>query len=374
MKSFMKLFTLFIVVFALAGCASRPASGFSEGDTSPWQEIVEEARWAQNAHNVQSWKLEVLNDRELTGGLDPERLLPETDPIGRQLVLSQGALSAAAEQTARELGYSLEATWIGGDWTLEQGAEARLFKWTIIPTGPEPSPIIDGLSSATVKYRMPPATLVADYSDRLQSAYDGEGHRFIIESGGERVAESIELAIASFEVEMRFEPTARESYDLTRIGRGARRKNPYGITLRGNFPSSVFWLVDGMAALFPQDLDQYADTSIELFTSAVENAETLVVLTTRSNDPASWFEAGKSLQLLWMDLRTQGYELLPLSQGLQEYPEVAAYYERFHELWADDGESVQMIMSVGRPSSRFGRSPRLPVEAIMDYSSTSEGP
>ena len=353
-----------IAVLLLAACASQPDTDLSE---TPWPQIVEQARWAANAHNVQSWRMRTASGTELVGGLEPGRLLPETDPIGRQLVLSLGALTAAAQAAALELGYELISEWIGGDWTLAEDPGADLFRWNLSPTSPTAMRTLDGLTSATVKYRMPPGEIDAAYAARLQTEYTGPGYEVLVESGTDRVSESVRLAIASFETEMLYEPTARESLDLTRIGSRARREYPYGITLRGNFRAGLFWIVDSMAALFPQSLEQYAGSSIGLFTPAVEHSQSLVVLRTEQNAPSAWFEAGQALQLVWMDVRAEGYELLPLSQGLQEYAQVSEYYAAFQDLWAPEGGTVQMVMHVGRPSGRFGTSPRLPVAEILDY-------
>lgn len=355
------------VALGASGCAPADSNTVGEGSTAEvWSAIVDQARWAQNAHNVQSWRLTTVSSTVLTGGLDPERLLPETDPIARQLVLSLGALTGAARAAAAEAGYHLDAQWIGPeDWTVADDPGATLFRWTIRPTAHRDWETIDGLTAATVKYRLDPAVISTEEADWLEGTYSGDGYAFIVETDTRRVRETLELAIEAFETEMRYEPTLRESYDLTRIGARARRESPYGITLRGNFPRATFWAVDALAALFPQSLEQYADSGIGLFTGALASGRSLIVLTTEDNSPRSWFRSGIALQELWMDVRAQGMELLPLSQGLQEYEQVSGYYEQLHELWATEGGTVQMIMHVGTPRGRMGRSPRLPVDAIL---------
>ncbi len=358
------LYTVVVGVFAMAfvSCESQA----DESTSAPWGEIVEGARWAANAHNVQSWQLRVVSDSELIGGLDPDRLLPETDPIGRQLVISLGALSAAAEVVAAELGFELTTEWIGDDWSLAADPGADLFRWIIDSAPSRTIATIDGLTSPTVKYRMNAASFDEATASRLASEYSSDWSAIIVEMETERVGQSIDLAILSFETEMNHEPTALESLVVTQVGPRARRENPYGITLKGNFRSRSFWFIDRMAGLFPQTLEQYTESGIKLFTGAVRDGNTLIAQVTERNDPQSWFEAGRDLQYLWMDVRNMGYELLPLSQGLQEYPEVAASYARFHELWAPEGGTVQMLLHVGEPRGRFGQSPRLPVEEILE--------
>jgi nitroreductase len=360
-------------VFARDGSAGAPrAPGAPHRDT--WREIVEDARWAQNAHNVQSWRLRIEDDGTLVGGLDPERLLPETDPIGRQLVLSLGNLSEAARKSAEVRGYDLEAEWIAAPgWRIADDPGADLFAWRLVARGAASSgsdgttdqAVIDALTAPTVKFGLdatapPPTSLARAVSDHA----DGTA-KFVLETDTLRVAETLALASTAFAIEMRHTPTLMESYDLTRIGRRERRDTPYGLSLVANFRRGVMWLVDPMTTLFRQSPEEYAETGIKMFERTVAEGRSVVVLTTPGNTPAEWFAAGQPLQAVWADARARGYELLPLSQGIQEYPEVAEQYRRFHELWAGEGETIQMILLVGEPRGHFRRSPRLAAEAFF---------
>jgi hypothetical protein len=345
-----------------------------EPNVAVWLDIVDDARWAQNAHNVQSWRVRVGDDGTIVGGLDPERLLPATDPIGRQLVLSLGAFTEAARRSAMARGYHLEAEWIAGrDWTLADSPGADLFTWSLVAMDDRNSDLgeesmeeaLDAITSPTVKFGLdatapPPASLARAVADRSEA-----GAKFVLEEDTPRVAETLELASAAFAIEMRHTPTLMESYDLTRIGRRERRNSPYGLSMVASFRRSVMWMVDPVTVLFRQSPEEYAETGIRMFDRTVAEGRSVVVLTTPGNTPEEWFAAGQPLQAVWMEARAAGYELLPLSQGLQEYPAVAAQYRRFHELWAEEDETVQMILLVGEPRGRFRRSPRLAAEAFF---------
>lgn len=374
------------VVLLLGACTSPPPSDPATATGPDWVTIVDSARWAQNAHNMQSWRLRVVSPREIVGGLDPARLLPETDPLGRQLVLSLGALSEAARVAARDDGWRLTVEWIAPeDWSFADDPGAELFRWRAAPAaddaptgtggnavdstaaaGRRPTATsIDALSAPTVKFRVRPMVLGDDAAAELEQVYDAPGARWQIETGTERVSETLAIAAEAFEIEMRHEPTLMESYDVTRIGGRAIRREPYGLTLRANIPRGVIGIAELALRLFPASPERYAETGIDMFNGAIEGSETLVVLTTDANTPKAQFHAGMPLQALWMDVIIRGGSLLPLSQGLQEYPEVAELYERLHELWAESGETVQMIMSLGEPRGRFRRGPRIPAEEVF---------
>ena len=88
------IFPCLALVF-VAFCAS---AAFSPSRPAPgsWSDIVEQARWAQNAHNMQSWKLTPSpgDPKTLWIRLDSGRLLPQTDPPSRQLLISVGCFLA----------------------------------------------------------------------------------------------------------------------------------------------------------------------------------------------------------------------------------------------------------------------------------------
>lgn len=371
----MRILFAFVVAVTLAACASpsqsEPSTPGDVAGTPPWIEIVDDARWAANAHNVQSWRLRVEPDGSVTGGLDPSRLLPETDPVGRQLVISLGTLSEAARRAARARGWTLEATWIAPtDWSLDADPGADLFRWTATPLAgatPAAGDILDGLTTPTVKYAIAPETVPTDLARSIPATYSNadRGIRVLVEAGTPRTLTTMKLARAAFAVEMRHEPTLMESYTLTRIGNRERRETPWGLSLNANFGRLAFTFVDPITTLFRQTPEQFGESGIDLFNGAVQDEGGLVVLTTSDNDPATWFAAGLPLQALWMELRAAGLELLPLSQGLQEYPEVAEFYGQFHDLWVPDGGTVQMILYVGAPSARVYPSPRLAAEAVV---------
>jgi hypothetical protein len=359
-------------VAILAGCASaRTAPYLVREEGAPfaadavWRSIMDDARWAANAHNVQSIRLTVRPDGSVVGGLDPARLLPETDPIGRQLVLSLGAFTEAARRSALVHGYRLHTDWIAPDaWSIDSGVVDDLFRWRLEPHEVAPRAVLDGLTAATVKYGLEPAELSGEVSRRIR-AHSSPDARFITETGTERVAETIDLAVTAFEIEMRYEPTLLESYHYTRLGRAERRDTPWGLSLVSNFRRRSIWIVDPVTRIFRQSPEQFGETGISLFTETVADGNSLIVMTTPDNSPARWFSSGMALQAAWMDARAAGLELLPLSQGLQEYPQVAAEYRAFHDLWAQPGETVQMILFVGSPRGSYRLSPRLPAEAFF---------
>jgi len=352
-------------------CQREPAQSVS---SDPILRIVDSARWAQNAHNVQSWRLWRIDSGTLQGGLDPARLLPKTDPLDRQLILSLGALTEAARIAARKEGLNLSERWIAPlDWNPATKPGIPVFEWrlasTIVGNGPidemQSDVQVDALSRATVKYRVTGARLTEGFADGAVARFDRRGMRFAIIERGPVLDQVLKLAREAYRIEMTTTSTLMESFNYTVYGAKARARHPYGITLLGNFDQKSVGFFEFLAQAFPQSPADYGRSGIEMFGKVLDRCEQIIVLTTSRNTAEEQFEAGQALQAVWMATLNKGVSLLPLSQGLQEPVQYAAERQGLQALLANDGDTVQMIWAVGKPDGEFLRAPRLSANALF---------
>ena len=81
----------------LSGCsAAHPDSSVSPWHTRPPRAVVRRFMWAHgllapNPHNQQPWLADLRREGEITLVCDEKRLLPQTDPHGRQILIRCGA-------------------------------------------------------------------------------------------------------------------------------------------------------------------------------------------------------------------------------------------------------------------------------------------
>jgi len=106
------------VVFAalpsLSGCRSEmPPDAIAvwkgpedETDLQKW--ILSYAILAPHSHNLQSWLVDIRWPNEIVLYCDPSRLLPETDPFSRQIMMSHGTFLELLELAAIERGLRAE--------------------------------------------------------------------------------------------------------------------------------------------------------------------------------------------------------------------------------------------------------------------------
>ncbi len=358
--------------------ATNSKTTWTEDESNdPMLLVIDSARWAQNAHNIQSWKLRRQADDSYHIYLDEERLLPETDPVHRQLVISIGSFVGAAEIAAKELGYKLDYQYLPeGDFDEEAPGAYPLANISLSDMDKDNNNVdtlmstdgitIDALSTATVKYKTLPMEYTQEWYTEQEKKWSDGSIIFEWIDNQDQVDQLSALAVEAFKIEMELPPTRDESIDYTQIGNDARERHPYGITLLGNFDKSNWWFIETISTLFPQTPDQYTDTSIKMFNQTLENEHVMLMVRSVGNTRELQLETGRRLQLAWMEVLIKGGRLLPLSQGIQEYPEVEDIYKNLHNHWAKDGETIQMWLSLGKPDGEFYQSPRLQTMDIID--------
>ncbi|TVR04780.1 MAG: hypothetical protein EA403_04425 [Spirochaetaceae bacterium] len=361
-------------ILAPLGCAAGPP--VREGAVPAEDvrvELVEWARLAQSAHNYQAWRivLDPARGDRMDLFVETDRLLPETDPYSRQTLISLGTFLAVIDARAAQLGRRADIDLLP-DGDLDDRDLARLPAARITLTRAEPTQSrfaaaadVDALTTATVKYRYRPAEIDAALADRI-TAWSGNGLRVEVVTEPDEVAWLNRVSIDAFTIEMEHEPTLMETYESTRWNGRARRQDPYGLAFTANFPRRTLWLADTMMTIAPQRPAAFGRTGVRLFTGALDDINTYIVLKTDDNSRRSQIEAGMALQAFWMELHSAGHVVLANSQALQEYPAMAPLYEEVHERLAPEGGTVQMLLAVARPrGGRHAFSPRFAAEELI---------
>ena len=78
------------------------------GHTEVRRRAVAYAITAPNPHNLQPWLADLATPGQITLRLDPQRLLPATDPFGRQILMGAGCFLELLSQAAAAQGQQAE--------------------------------------------------------------------------------------------------------------------------------------------------------------------------------------------------------------------------------------------------------------------------
>jgi hypothetical protein len=150
--------------------------------------------------------------------------------------------------------------------------------------------------------------------------------------------------------------------DLFRIGHREVDANPDGIDFSGPMFETLglFGLFTREAALDPSSSAHKA--GLDSVYANVDTAMGHIWLVSAGNSRAEQIAAGADWLRVNLAATGIGLAMQPLSQALQEFPEMAELYTGIHRRLAPDGGTVQMFGRIGYGPS-VAPSPRWPLEA-----------
>jgi len=324
------------------------------GYSDPRMRALSYAILAPNPHNRQPWIVDLGRPGQAVLSCDPARRLPETDPFDRQIVIGLGCFLETARMAAAAEGCELGiAPFPEG----EGGAQLDGRPVARMTFSPRPGIAADPLFRWAPRRRsnkkpfdmskpVAPATLAAllDVAGLgLGPGLRAAGTLDPSEVGGFR-----DLTWRAHLVEMETPRTYKESVDLMRIGKAEIEAQPDGIDLGGAF-------LEGLALLGVLSREQLLDTAssayrqgLDMYRGILGTAMGHVWIATPGNSRIDQLNAGRAWVRLNLKATELGLGIHPLSQALQEYPEMAALHG---EISAATGtqrdERLQMFARIG---------------------------
>lgn len=309
---------------------------------------------APNPHNRQPWEAELVGSDRVRIFRDPTLNLPHTDPYDRQMTIGMGCFLEQMAIAATATGHHVDFTFFpGGDKPAEPVAEA-----VFVPDRAEPDP----LGAAILSRR----SCKEPFEDRSIAIEDKRAlerfTRIITEPAA--IAPIRELTWNAHMVEVMTPRTYGESVDLMRFGRREIEAQPDGIDLGGPFLEGLM-LVGALTREGQRNPDSAEfRQGVEMYRRMLNATPAYAVISTQGNSRQDQIDAGRRYLRLNLATTSLGLALHPVSQSLQEYPEMADHYATAHRLLAGPGETVQMLGRLGY-GPRVSNTPRWPLEAKL---------
>ena len=364
-------------VTALTGCdSSMPAEAIAvwqppadSPDIRRW--VLSHALLAPHAHNLQSWLVDLDTPDTIVLRLDMTRLLPETDPLSRQLVISQGTFIEVLDLAARQRGYRTEVTpFPDGEFSAKTPdtrptARIRLVRDAQVQPDPLFAQVFKRHTHKGVyEARTPDAAALQAVRESVKGLPVTLG---MVSQGQEAaMARHAQIAMDAWRTELVTPRTLLESYHVLRIGPKEIAQHRDGISLNSPMVRALnaLGLFDRTKASAPDSSE--IKGQLERFNAAIASTPAYFWLSTERNDRITQLQTGRAYVRAQLAATAQGLSMHPLSQALQEYPEQAAHYQAVHQLLsaADRGQTVQMWTRLGHAPA-IGPAPRRGLEAHL---------
>lgn len=362
---------------ALTGCnSSMPPEAIAAWqppadslDIRRW--VLSHALLAPHAHNLQSWLVDLDTLDTIVLRMDTQRLLPETDPLSRQLVISQGTFIEVLDLAARQRGYRTEVVMFPeGEYSAKAPdtrptARIRLVRDAQVRPDPMFAQVFRRHTHKGVyETRTPDAAALQAVRDSVKGLPVTMG--VVTRAEEAAMARHAQIAMDAWRTELVTPRTLLESYRVLRVGPKEIAQHRDGISIN----SPMVRVLDALG-MFDRTQASAPDSSeikgqLERFNAAIASTPAYLWLSTERNDRSTQLLAGRAYVRAQLAATAQGLSMHPLSQALQEYPEQATHYQAVHQLLgaAERGHTVQMWTRLGH-APVIGPAPRRGLEAHL---------
>lgn len=330
---------------------------------------------AASGHNMQPWiiRLDSSNSTVFYLYADSKRMTKEVDPYARQMMISQGTFLEYVAVAGKKEGWGTKIE-LFPDGMYDESDLARsmdtlpVAKITLTRSQPQDTPLYAALYL--------PDTNREPYQAKELSVSQVSGLEALSDTSGISVAVYQEqatlskiggYALQSAQIEAGVSRVMEESNVIFRANEYQKNQYRYGYSVEGQGASGFMKLIlQGMLTVFPSlNSGEAASRNFINYTRvSVDSTPAYAMIITRDNNRKVQVESGMLYSRLVLTGHTLGLVMQPLSQVLEEYPEMNGLYTAFKQAYAPNDGTVQMLFRVGYPTKSTSLSMR---RDVMDF-------
>ena len=308
---------------------------------------------APNPHNRQPWMADLSVDGVIVVSLDPQRLLPQTDPFGRQIVIGFGAFLELLVMAAAQRGYRAEIALFPDG---EPGTHLDGRPMARVTLLADPAAVHDPLFAQILQRRTdrrtydPARPATAAEIAQIGTAVDTDAVAFGVVTQPAQLAVVREITKRAWFNELSTPATMMESQRLLRIGGPEIDQHRDGISLTDPMIVALAQtgLFDRSVPLSPTSPNFTAQ--IDEFSALAASTPGYLWLVTEGNSRAQQVAVGRAYVRANLAATRLGLAMHPNSQALQEFAQVATEFGQIHQALGAPapGHTVQMLARLGR--------------------------
>ncbi|MBC8376664.1 MAG: hypothetical protein H8E26_11525 [FCB group bacterium] len=310
---------------------------------------------APNPHNSQAWKFKILSDFEALLYLDESRLLHATDPPGRQIHIGCGCFLETLRLGASTLGYTAKYELLPeGEYPLEEAGLKPVAFVKVAASATEPLPLSDSIFSRQTNRSLYEGELMTNSEfDSITALTTAKYSELSFHSAPERLKEMVDILYEGMVVEANTHVTYDESRIWFRSSQKKIETKRDGINLRTDGTKGLLLSIMEFIVNEENEESWHKPTAINAFLKSygkkIYTAKGIVLFKTQSNTMSDWILTGIDYVRFQLAADQLGYVIHPVSQVLQEYPEMDDLRARFNGLvGVSEPSKIQMGVRIGR--------------------------
>jgi hypothetical protein len=203
----------------------------------------------------------------------------------------------------------------------------------------------------------------------LESSNDSSGLAVEVFQDAGNMKVLADYAKEAATVEAGVESVMDESAEIFRANE--REKNEFrdGFSVEGQGASGIMrHILQGAVTLFPS-LNEGKAASKQFIKSTLDSVNSTpayALIISEDNSRMNQVRSGMLYSRLILTAHRQGLAMQPLSQVLEEYPQMSRLYGGIHQRYAAGGQTIQMLVRVGIPLEPAPLSMRRDVLELLD--------
>ncbi|BBB27439.1 Acg family FMN-binding oxidoreductase [Amphritea japonica] len=366
-RNFIKITGLGIGTAALGstvvGCSDvTPTDNFGWNGPDPAEQdirmkVLAYAILCPNPHNKQPWIINLTGSHSFDLYVDPERLLPATDPFYRQIHIGQGTFLETLAIAASGLGHEASIDYFPqGMYSNTELLDKPVASIELIERpGITPDPLFAQLLIRhSNKREYDNRSLSQTETETLQSFHGkNNNHALSIVSSAEAKQHFEQILTDAMQIEVGDKGRDHETIAMFRFNEDEVKQHRDGFSVAQAGLSGLKKVFVENFILSRESTEKdptsFGEQAVTMTQKAAESTATFAWITTTGNSRLDQVIVGREYCRINLKTTAMGLAQHPMSQVLQEYPEMLPLQARFKETFGiDKGDTVQMLFRLGR--------------------------
>jgi len=363
----------------LISCSdSTPADNYGWNGPDPLEkdirmQVLAYATLSPNPHNKQPWIIRMTGPSSFLLYVDPERLLPETDPIHRQIHIGQGCFLETLSIAASGLGYKADVAYFPeGMYANTELVDKPVASINLVKqNGIAKDPLYDSLLTRHSNKREYDGYQLSqnDIEDIQQAHQLHSGYALTFKDSPKDKAKLVRILTQGMQIEVGNKQRDMETIEMFRFNDDEVKKyrDGFGVAQTGlsgftKFIAETFFLDREKVEKDPSEFGQQA---VDMTRKAAESTSTFAWISTPNNSRLDQVRVGRDYCRMNLQTTMMGLAQHPMSQVLQEYDDMLELQAEFKQAFnIAENETVQMLFRLGK-AAPVAHSPRRLVKQLV---------